>query len=190
MNLFASEKDFPELANAVATAFDAQGRFLLNNTIGLQGILQHTVSAVGSGYEGKEIEPLPISSDPNFRPVDMEFGPDGALHLTDWQEALIGHMQYSIRDPLRDRTHARIWRITYPSRPLLTPVAIAGAPLPQLLNVLKHPEQHMRIRAKQEIATRPVADVVAAVGHWVAGLDAQDANYHISSPKHCGFTNA
>ena len=190
MNLFASEKDFPELANAVATAFDAQGRFLLNNTIGLQGILQHTVSAVGSGYEGTEIEPLPISSDPHFRPVDMEFGPDGALHLTDWQEALIGHMQYSIRDPLRDRTHARIWRITYPSRPLLTPVAIAGAPLPQLLNVLKHPEQHMRIRAKQEIATRPVADVVAAVGHWVAGLDAQDANYHISSPKHCGFTNA
>ena len=26
MNLFASEEDFPELANAVATAFDAQGR--------------------------------------------------------------------------------------------------------------------------------------------------------------------
>ena len=26
MNLFASEEDFPELANAVAIAFDAQGR--------------------------------------------------------------------------------------------------------------------------------------------------------------------
>jgi hypothetical protein len=33
---------------------EAQGRFLLNNTIGVQGVLQHTVKAVGSGFEGKK----------------------------------------------------------------------------------------------------------------------------------------
>ena len=153
---------------------EAQGRFLLNNTIGVQGVLQHTVAAAGSGFEGREIEPLLLSTDPNFRPVDMEFGPDGALYLTDWQEALVGHMQYSIRDPGRDRAHARIWRVTYPSRPLLTPAKIAGEPLAKLLEILKHPEQRTRIRAKQEIATRPAADVAAAVGRWVAGLDVKD----------------
>ena len=48
-----------------------------------------------------------------------EFGPDGALYIIDWHEPLIGHMQYSIRDPQRDKTHGRIYRITYPALPLL-----------------------------------------------------------------------
>ncbi len=160
---FVTSRHFPD---------EAQGRFLLNNTIGVQGVLQHTVRAVGSGFEGKEIEPLLLSDDRNFRPVDMEFGPDGALYITDWQEALIGHMQYSIRDPLRDSSHARIWRITYPSRPLVPISPIAGEPIAKLLDLLKLPEDRTRIRAKQELATRPVADVIAALTTWMAPLKA------------------
>ena len=59
------------------------------------------------------------SSDPNFRPVALQFGPDGALYVVDWFNPLVGHMQHSLRDPNRDHTHGRIWRITYPKRPLL-----------------------------------------------------------------------
>jgi azurin len=158
---FVTSRHFPD---------EAQGNFLLNNTIGIQGVLQHTVRAVGSGYEGKEVEPLLLSDDRNFRPVDMEFGPDGALYLTDWQEALIGHMQYSIRDPLRDSAHARIWRITYPSRPLVTISPIAGEPIEKLLDLLKLPEDRTRIRAKQELVTRPAASVLAALAKWKAPL--------------------
>lgn len=165
---FVTSRHFPD---------EAQGRFLLNNTIGVQGVLQHKVREVGSGYEGEEIEPLLISTDPNFRPVDMEFGPDGALYITDWQEALIGHMQYSIRDPLRDRSHARIWRITYPSRPLVPITPIAGEPIDRLLDVLKLPESRTRLRAKQELATRPPKDVLTAVDRWINRLDRQDPDY-------------
>ena len=159
---FVSSRHFPD---------EAQGIFLLNNTIGVQGVLQHRRTAVGSGFEGEEIEPLLLSSDRNFRPVDMEFGPDGALYLTDWQEALIGHMQYSLRDPLRDRSHARIWRITYPSRPLVPVARIAGEPIEHLLELLRLPEDRTRIRAKQELALRPRAEVIAAVQRWAAPLD-------------------
>ncbi|MDQ3623370.1 MAG: plastocyanin/azurin family copper-binding protein [Verrucomicrobiota bacterium] len=165
---FVSSRHFPD---------EAQGNFLLNNTIGVQGVLQHKVREAGSGYEGEEITPLVLSDDPNFRPVDMEFGPDGALYLTDWQDALIGHMQYSIRDPLRDRAHARIWRVTYPARPLLRPAPIAGEPIESLLETLKQPEDRTRLRAKQELSGRPAKEVLVALGKWTAALDPKDASH-------------
>ncbi len=149
---FVSSRHFPE---------EAQGRFLLNNCIGVQGILQHEVKQVGSGFEGKEIEPLLLSDDPLFRPVAMTFAPDGSLYIIDWAEALIGHMQYSIRDPLRDKTHGRIWRITYPGRPLVQDPKIAGESEDTLVKLLLNtPELRTKERIRQELSTRP-AEVVA-----------------------------
>jgi hypothetical protein len=87
---------------------EAQGNFLFNNTIGFLGIKQYRVSEEGSGFVAVEIEPLLQSSDPNFRPIALQFGPDGALYVGDWFNPLIGHMQYSLRDPRRDKTHGRI----------------------------------------------------------------------------------
>ncbi len=49
-------------------------------------------------------------------------------------------MQHNLRDPSRDRTHGRVYRVTYPDRPLLKPVKIAGEPIERLLELLKEPE--------------------------------------------------
>ena len=83
----------------------------------------------GTGYKTELRHDLIIDgSDPNFRPVDMEFAPDGSLYVVDWHNVLIGHMQHNARDPLRDHVHGRIYRITYPSRPLsVTPAKIVDA---------------------------------------------------------------
>lgn len=152
---FVSSRHFPD---------EAQGRFLLNNCIGVQGILQHEVKEVGSGYEGKEIEPLLLSDDPLFRPVAMTFAPDGSLYVIDWAEALIGHMQYSIRDPLRDKTHGRIWRITYPGRPLQNEPKIAGESIDKLLRLLMLVDvQRVKERVRQELASRPWAEIQPAL---------------------------
>ena len=51
------------------------------------------------------------SPDKHFRPADPQIGPDGALWFGDWANALIGHMQYSQRDPNRDHVHGRIYRL-------------------------------------------------------------------------------
>ncbi|HEY2574626.1 MAG TPA: PVC-type heme-binding CxxCH protein, partial [Verrucomicrobiaceae bacterium] len=157
---FVSSRHFPD---------EAQGRFLLNNCIGVQGVLQHEVKAVGSGYEGKEIEPLVLCDDTNFRPVALRFGPDGALYIVDWQDALVGHMQYSLRDPLRDHKQARIWRVTYPSRPLIKPPQIAGEKIEKLLELLKEPEYRTRERVKQELSMRDSKEVMHALNEWLGG---------------------
>ncbi len=156
---------------------DSQGDYLLNNDIGFQGILRYRVREAGSGFEGTPIEPLLKSSDPNFRPVALQFGPDGALYVVDWFNPLIGHMQHSLRDPKRDHTHGRIWRITYPSRPLVEEPQIAGASVAELLDLLKSYEDRTRYRARRELRERPVQEVLSDLGKWTGGLNKSDPEY-------------
>ncbi len=156
---------------------DTQGDYLLNNNIGFQGILRYRVKEDGSGFSGTPVEPLLKSSDANFRPVALQFGPDGALYVVDWFNPLVGHMQHSLRDPNRDHTRGRIWRITYPSRPLLKQTKIAGATVPELLDLLKVYEDRVRYRARRELRERPEQDVLKALEPWVAGLDQSGPEY-------------
>ncbi len=156
---------------------ETQGDYLLNNDIGFQGILRYRVKEDGSGFAGAAVEPLLRSSDPNFRPVALQFGPDGALYVVDWFNPLIGHMQHSLRDPNRDHTHGRIWRITYPRRPLVDRPKIAGATVPELLDLLKAYEDRTRYRARRELRERPEQEVLSELVKWVAGLDTGDADY-------------
>ena len=77
----------------------------------------------GSCLGATEVEPIVFSSDPNFRPGDVEVGPDGAIYFTDWQNPIIGHMQHNLRDPSRDHDHGRVYRVTYVGRELVKPAA-------------------------------------------------------------------
>ena len=153
---------------------EVQGNFLINNVIGFHGTKQYRVVEDGSGFTGIEVEPLLQSSDPNFRPVAMQMGPDGALYIGDWFNPLIGHMQYSLRDPRRDVVHGRIWRVTAKGRPLLPRPKIHGASIPELLENLKAYEDRTRYWTRRELRGRLTADVVAALDRWVARLDAAD----------------
>jgi glucose/arabinose dehydrogenase/azurin len=162
---FVRSRHFPE---------SAQGNFLFNNTIGFQGIKQYRTVDDGSGFVGIEVEPLLQSTDANFRPVAMQFGPDGALYVVDWFNPLVGHMQYSLRDPRRDKTHGRVWRITARGRPLLARPVIHGAALAQQLDLLKAYEDRTRYQARLALRDRPTAEVLPAVQRWIDGLDPKD----------------
>ena len=90
-----------------------QGHYLVSNCIGFQGIRAHALAPDGSGVAATAHWDLLSSRDPNFRPIDLQFGPDGALWFVDWFNPLIGHMQHSLRDPNRDHRHGRVWRVRY-----------------------------------------------------------------------------
>lgn len=156
---------------------DMQGDYLLNNCIGFQGVLRYKFREDGSGFVADPMPFLLRSRDPNVRPTDILFGPDGALYLCDWYNPLVGHMQHSIRDPNRDRTHGRIWRVTYKHKPLLRPPRIAGAPIASLLDLLKEPEAYVREQAKLELRQRDTEAVVRELDRWIGQLDAKDPLY-------------
>ena len=165
---FVSSRHFPE---------EAQGDLLINNTIGFLGTKQHNVSGAGTGYATNHQQDLVQGSDPNFRPVDLEFAPDGSLYLVDWHNVLIGHMQHNARDPLRDHVHGRIYRITHPSRPLVEEPEIAGASIQTLLDNLKLPEYRARYRTRRELRRRGAAAVLPELQEWVENLDESDPQY-------------
>ena len=163
-----SSRHFPE---------ESQGNLLVPNVIGFQGILQYKFEDKGASFGAREVEPIVSSTDPNFRPSDVKIGPDGAIYFTDWHNPIIGHMQHNLRDPSRDRTHGRIYRVTAPGRPLLKPVQIAGAPIPRLLELLKEPEDRVRYRARIELGGRDSDKIMDALETWLASLDKQDPNF-------------
>jgi mono/diheme cytochrome c family protein/glucose/arabinose dehydrogenase len=165
---FVSSRHFPD---------NVQGDMLINNTIGFLGTKQHVVEDDGTGYKSRHRQDLLTSDDRNFRPVDMEFAPDGSLYIVDWHNILIGHMQHNARDPLRDHVHGRIYRITYPSRPLVKPAHISGATIEELLDNLKLPEYRSRYRTRRELRGRNAGEVLGKLKVWVANLDKNDARY-------------
>lgn len=156
---------------------DMQGNLLVTNVIGFQGILQYKFSDKGSGFGCKEVEPIVQSDDPNFRPADLEMAPDGSLYFTDWHNPIIGHMQHNLRDPNRDRTHARVYRITAEDRDLVQPAKISGEPIEKLLDLLKDSDNRTRYRVRIELGERKRENVQSALSKWTAGLDKNDKEY-------------
>jgi glucose/arabinose dehydrogenase len=164
-----SSRNFPD---------EAQGNYLLNNCIGFQGTLQYKMKDAGSGFAADPVEPLLQSSEQAYRPVDLEFGPDGALYICDWFNPLVGHMQHNLRDPNRDHAHGRIYRVHNTKKPLVKPAKIHGESIPQLLALLNsEPEERTRYRVRTELATRDTKDVIAETEKWLAAQDKKDAEY-------------
>ncbi len=165
---FVSSRHFPD---------EVQGDYLINNTIGFLGAKQHTFTDEGTGFASHFRHDLFWSDDKNFRPVDLEFAPDGSLYVVDWHNMLIGHMQHNARDPLRDHVHGRIYRVTYPSRPLVKPAKIDGASIDELLENLRLPEYRTRYRTRSELRMRNADEVAKKAVAWAKNLDTKDPKY-------------
>jgi putative heme-binding domain-containing protein len=164
---------------------DVQDQFIYACVINMNGIPRWKISDDGAGYKGERVRHDPKdpktafdlvkSTDKHFRPVDPQIGPDGALWFGDWANPLIGHMQYSQRDPNRDHVHGRIYRLVYKNKPLLTPDTQAGKSTPEVLEQLKAPEWRTRYRARADLQARPKADVLAAAQKWLGTIGSDPA---------------
>ncbi len=148
-----------------------QGLFSYSCVINMHGMPLFSVTDEPdtAGYVGKRLPDLIDSTDGFFRPVDAQIGPDGALWFGDWCNALIGHMQYSQRDPNRDHEHGRLYRMVYKGKPLVSPELQEGKSTGELLLQLESYELRTRYRARRELRARNKAEVYTAVNKWIAG---------------------
>lgn len=135
------------------------------------------ISKDGSGYSARLMEPLLVSSGTAFRPVDIKTGPDGAVYVLDWYNPVIGHYQASMRDPSRDKSHGRIWRITANNRPLSQKPVLTQQPVSALLEHLRSPEHWTRYQTRRLLAALPTGEVQPALDNWLENLDPRDRQY-------------
>jgi len=130
-----------------------------------------------SGFATRALPNLMKSTRLDFRPVCTRIGPDGAIYICDWYNPIIGHYQASYRDPRRDKTHGRVWRVTAKDRPLAKPVDLTKLPIPQLLDAQRSPERLVRRNAQRRLFDLPTAKVVESVDTWLAALDRTAPDY-------------
>ena len=91
-------------------AFD--DNFLSGNVMTCR-INRNHLTYQGATAKANVMPDLLTSDDPWFRPVDLQFGPDGCLYIADFYNKVIGHYEVPLDHPDRDRKSGRIWRIRW-----------------------------------------------------------------------------
>lgn len=124
-----------------------------------------------SAYQSRQEAELIRTNHVAFRPIDVKMGPDGAIYIADWYNPIIQHGEVDFRDDRRDHVHGRVWRLTANGRETLKHPRITGAPIEELLELLRVPEDWVRLYSKLEMKARGATEVVPALEKWIANLD-------------------
>lgn len=159
-----------DIATGTHVGDDLRGQ-LLSGRFKSRAVIRYELIESGAGFTANVLEPLIRSKHPNFRPVDVKTGPDGAIYVADWYNSIINHAQHDFRDPRRDHDHGRIWRITHKERPLAEKPKLVGASIDQLVKHLASPEAWTRHQARKELSECDPDAVVTVVEAWVDELD-------------------
>lgn len=117
----------------------------------------------GSGFISREQTEVIKSDHPAFRPIDVRMGPDGALYVADWFNPIIQHGEVDFRDPRRDKTHGRVWRVTATGRPLIAEHDFSKMTPAALVKLLDAPEQYSRHQARRALVERGEAAALPAL---------------------------
>ncbi|QDT28584.1 hypothetical protein Enr10x_39280 [Gimesia panareensis] len=155
---------------------DWQGNMITNDFRGHR-VCRFVVTENESGYVSREQVELIKTDHVAFRPIDVKMGPDGAIYIADWYNPIIQHGEVDFRDPRRDHTHGRIWRVTYKGKPTLPRPNLVGATNQELLDYLKAPEEWTRQNAKNVLRERGREKVEGDLKTWLKNLDPQDSQY-------------
>lgn len=122
----------------------------ITNTINTVKIDRDESGAVIASH----LEDLLKCEDDWFRPVNMEFGPDGCLYIADWYNKVVSHNEIPRTDPSRDKSHGRIWRIRHVSQKTAKVPNVLAAPDADLVKHLSGPSRWEKRAAWHQIADR------------------------------------
>ena len=136
------------------------------------------ITFAGSSPKGKELPDFLSTTDPWFRPVDLQFGPDGALYIADFYNRIIGHYEVPLLHPGRDRERGRLWRVVRKTDQLALPkdFNLVKANTDELITNLKSKNPTRHSLAMSELEQRADAKTLgmlqnAARGQWFCAMD-------------------
>jgi len=129
-----------------------QGNFFIGDVVNSR-VHRYSYTWNGSSPIGKSETDMVKSEDPWFRPVNIKLGPDGALYIADFYNAIIGHYEVPLNHPKRDKHRGRIWRITYKGDKN-EKVDISQANVNQLLAALDLDNLTTRMTATDQLTDR------------------------------------
>ncbi|WP_339709258.1 c-type cytochrome [uncultured Kriegella sp.] len=98
------------------------------------------------------------SKDDWFRPVNMEFGPDGCLYIADWYNKIVSHNEVATTHPDRDKSHGRLWRIRHKSQKPREIPNFYEVKTDDLVDYLKSPSIWAKRAAWHQISDRPIEE--------------------------------
>ena len=117
---------------------------LVTNDFRSHRVCRFEVKPAGSGYLSRQQPEIITTPHVAFRPIDARMGPDGALYVADWYNPIIQHGEVDFRDDRRDRTHGRIWRVSFPGRELDNWPSFDTASVGELVQLLEDPALPVR----------------------------------------------
>ena len=127
----------------------------------------------GSDFVAHTGPNIVASDDEWTAPIMSEVGPDGALWVIDWYNYIIQHNPTpagfqngrggAYDTPLRDKTHGRIYRITYKGAKPYKPVKLDPNEPEGLLAALSNDNLFWRITAQRLLVERNKQDVIPAL---------------------------
>jgi len=139
-----------------------QNNILIGNVM-TSRINRDTLLARGSSKSAREEPDFLTTTDPWFRPVDLQLGPDGALYVADFYNRIIGHYEVPLTHPGRDRERGRIWKISYTGKPLRALPNFSRSEPAQLLSEFRSPSLSRRILAMNELQDRLSGEAAVAL---------------------------
>lgn len=118
-----------------------------------------------SGFEAVELPPLITSDNVAFRPVDVRFGPEGALYLADWYDPIIGHYQASFRHPNRDKARGRIWRVVAKGRERAQSATFTIRDSNRLLQAMMNEDRWSRYQTRRLLGSKAKAELMTEAAY-------------------------
>ncbi len=129
------------------------------------------LNVIGSGYKSERVPDFLKVKDPWFRGMELQYGPDGGVYMTDWSDTGECHDYEDIH-----RENGRIYKITY-GQPKAVAVDLGKLSNAELLKLQQHESawhaRHaMRLLHERAVAGKLPADFVqAALGEFDHATD-------------------
>lgn len=127
-----------------------RGQYFAGDLLG-HGVYWHSIEAHGSTVRTSHGGELLTSDDLRFAPTDLTTGPDGAIYVTDWNDARTAHPD---PDADWDRANGRIYRIAPMGAPRVAAIDFTRLTGNELNGLHQHRNQWYVRRARQELVRR------------------------------------